>query len=409
MFTPAQAIDRLRALPEGPFVMRQVAQSPGSWVVGGAVRDALLGRAPRELDLVVEGDPAPLIHALGGSVVAHERFGTATVTLDARAAGGGSGPVRVDVARARTETYAEPGALPEVQEATLAQDLCRRDVSVNAIALRPGAEGAIPELRHVPGAVEDLDAGVLRVLHQGSFRDDPTRLWRVARYAARLGFTVHGDTAALAARADPTTVTGVRLGNELRLALRERDPLAALRAAASLNGRLLPAQVDLNPRRLAPALALAPVGARADLMTLAACCGPVDAAELVGWLADLGFSGAELEIVAAGSRASTYMPLHQAVSGSQIARAARGAPLEIVALAGGAQAERWISELRHVRLQVTGSDLLAAGVPEGPSVGRLLAQLLDLRLDGTLEAGREPELTAARALAQTAHAGGTDG
>ncbi|MCW2999608.1 MAG: tRNA nucleotidyltransferase [Solirubrobacterales bacterium] len=394
MLTPAQAMDQLLALPEGPFVLERVRQTPGAWIVGGAVRDVLLGRAPRELDVVVEADPAPLIAALGGSAVSHARFGTATVTLDVP---GAPGPVTVDIARARTEAYAEPGALPDVQEATVLADLQRRDVSVNAIALRPGAEGAAPELLHVPGALDDLDRGVLRVLHDRSFRDDPTRVWRVARYAARLGFAVDEHTAALAAQADPGTVTGVRLGNELRLALRERDPLAALSATAALNGRLLPKGIDLAPRRLAAALALLPAGGRADLVTLAACCGPVDAATLVGWLADLGFSAAELDIVAAGSRASTYMPLHQARSGSAIARAARGVPLEVVALAGGAQAERWIRELQHVRLQITGQDLLAAGVPEGPIVGRVLQRVLDQRLDGTLAAGREAELAAARA------------
>ncbi|MCW3016149.1 MAG: tRNA nucleotidyltransferase [Solirubrobacterales bacterium] len=394
MLTPTQAMDELLALPEGPFVLEQVAQTPGAWVVGGAVRDVLLGRAPRELDLVVQADPAPLIAALGGSVVSHARFGTATVTLDMA---GARGPVTVDIARARTETYRAPGALPDVHEATVLEDLERRDVSVNAIALRPGVQGAAPELLQVPGALEDLDRGLLRVLHDRSFGDDPTRLWRVARYAVRLGFAVDAHTAALAARADPRTVTGVRLGNELRLALRERDPLAVLRTAQALNGLLLPEGIDLDPRRLPDALALLPAGGRDDLVTLAACCGPVDAATLVAWLADLGFSAAELDIVAAGSRASTYMPLHRARSGSDIARAVRGVPLEVVALAGGAQAERWIRELQDVRLQITGEDLLAAGVPEGPAVGRVLQRVLDQRLDGTLEGGRDAELAAARA------------
>ncbi len=133
-------------------------------------------------------------------------------------------------------------------------------------------------------------------------------------------------------------------------------------------------------------------------MTLAACCAAVDAATLVDWLTVQGFSAAELSIVAAGSRASTYMPLHAAQTDSQIARAARGAPPEVVALAGGPQAERWLDELRHVRLQITGEDLKAAGVPEGPAVGRALAHVLDARLDGTLAPGREAELAAALAM-----------
>src|SRR4051794_32180235 len=152
---------------------------PRVHVVGGAVRDALLGTRPRELDVVVEGEAPPVARRaaerLGGEVVVHDRFGTATV----RAPG-----ATFDVVSARTETYPAPGALPEVQlGATIAQDLARRDFTVNAIAL--GLDGTLTAF---PGAVEDVRAGRLRVLHDASFEDDPTRLLRMARYAARLGF-----------------------------------------------------------------------------------------------------------------------------------------------------------------------------------------------------------------------------
>ncbi|WP_354702055.1 A-adding tRNA nucleotidyltransferase [Paraconexibacter sp. AEG42_29] len=400
MLTPTAAIDVLRRLPSGTEVLDVVARTPGAWVVGGAVRDALLGREPRELDLMIDGDPAQLIAGLGGSVVAHERFGTATVTLPGRGPDGD--PVTVDVARARRERYAVPGALPDVEPAPAAEDLRRRDVTVNAIALRPAvAGGDAPELLAVDGALDDLRAGVLRVLHDRSFADDPTRLWRIARYAARLGFTVDPHTAQLAARADPRSVSGGRLGNELRLALREPDPLAALRGAAALSDGLLVAGLDLEPAQLESTLALldgiADVPVRRDLVTLAACCRGTDAGALVDWLSALGLGPGELDIVAAGSRASTYSPLRRAQTPSQIARAASGAPLEVVALAGGDQARRWLEELRHVRLQITGADLLAAGVPQGPELGRRLQAALDARLDGLIDAGRDAELAVALA------------
>lgn len=395
MLNPSAAIDRLRTLPACGRVLDVVAGTPGVWVVGGAVRDALLDRDAREFDLVVDGDPAPLLNALGGDVRAHERFGTAVVTLADTAPDGT--PVIVDVARARREHYPAPGALPEVQPADLEADLLRRDVTVNAIALRPAVDGTEPELLQAPGALEDLTAGVLRVLHDRSFQDDPTRLWRVARYAVRLGFTVEPHTAALAARADPRTVTGTRLGNELRLALREPDPLAVLRAASELNGGLLVPGLDLDPPRLPATLALLPEGSRADLVTLAACCRTADAGALVTWLNDLSFSSSDLDIVAAGSRASTHMPLVTARTPSEIARAARGVPLEVVALAGGDGARRWIEELRHVRLQITGEDLIAAGVAPGPELGRRLQAALDQRLDGGLAPGPDAELAAALA------------
>jgi tRNA nucleotidyltransferase (CCA-adding enzyme) len=380
--TPQEALDAIAARPDGAVVVPVLRAHAGAWLVGGVVRDALLGRKPRELDVVVEGDPAPLIAALGGTVENdHERFGTATVRLEDGAP--------VDVVRARAEDYPAPGALPEVRPGTIEEDLARRDVTVNAIALGP--EGG---LRSVPGALDDLQRGVLRVLHDASFSDDPTRLWRLARYAARLRFDVDEHTRALAAQADPGTVSGHRLGDELRLALREPEPLAALAHAHELNARLLPPGFDPAPRKLQEALELLPPDGRADLVTLAACCGAVDAATLVRWLDDLEFPAGDRDTVAAGSRASTYAPLHAARADSEIARAARGVPLEVVALAGGDNARRWIADLRHVRLEIDGHDLLAAGVPEGPEVGRRLQQALDAKLDGGVS-GRDAELAAA--------------
>ena len=93
-------------------------------------------------------------------------------------------------------------------------------------------------------------------------------------------------------------------------------------------------------------------------------------------------------------RYTMLAPLHAARTNAQIARAARGAPVEAVALAGGENARRWLDELRHVRLQITGDDLLAAGIPEGPEIGARLQRALDRKLDGEVS-GREPELAAA--------------
>lgn len=386
MRSAGEALAALGALPLGARVLPIVEQAGNAWLVGGAVRDALLGREPRELDVVVEGPLEPLLRALGGEAREHDRFGTASVVLPEG---------RVDVVRARAESYTAPGALPEVRPATLAEDLARRDVTVNAIAMRVADAG----LEHVGGALADLADGLLRVLHDRSFEDDPTRIWRVARYAARLGFDVEPGTRALAAAADPATVSGPRLGAELRLALAEPDPPAALAAAHALNARLLPEGVDPAARGADEALGLLPDGARADLVVLARACAGVDAATLVAWLDQLGFASAERDIAAAGSRAMTAGPLHAAAKPSEIARAARGAPIEVVALAGGENARRWIEELRHVTLEIDGDDLLAAGVPQGPVLGAALSGALDLKLDGAIAAGKAAELDAALRIA----------
>ena len=268
----------------------------GVHLVGGAVRDLLLGRPPSELDVVVEGDITPLAGRLGAGedAVAHERFATATVRV---------GGCRWDLASARAETYARPGALPDVRAATLAEDLRRRDVTINALALDL-ADGT---LRSAPHAEEDLQARRLRVLHDASFTDDPTRLWRVARYAARLGFAIEQRTAELAAEAVAggalETVSGPRIGNELRLALAEPDPVAALDAAVAIG-----AAPWLAPDRALTERAiglLAPGEGRRDLLVLAAALpAPADDA----LLARLEFTAAERAIVRASVAAPALKP-----------------------------------------------------------------------------------------------------
>ena len=186
------------------------------------------------------------------------------------------------------------------------------------------------------------------------------------------------------------------MGNELRLVLAEPYPPAVFELARSLNPRLLPEGFEPRSARLREALALLPPDARRDLVYLGAAVGSVPVAELLGWLHEMEFTSAERDVVAAGSRPSTWRPLHEARTPAEIARAARGVPVEIVALAGGDNARRWIEELRHVTLEIDGRDLLAAGVPEGPEIGRRLQLALDRKLDGTLDGGgRDAELAAA--------------
>lgn len=401
------ALRSLATLPGGQELISVAGEHPGRVaLVGGAVRDLLGGRFPGELDAVVDGEPEPVARALarrlGAEVIRHQRFDTATVT--------GAG-VRVDLARARTECYRTPGALPVVGPASLEHDLMRRDFTVNAIALKLEGEHA-GELVAPEHALDDLRARRLRVFHGASFRDDPTRLLRLARYETRLGFTPEDHTAGLAEEAVGAraldTVSGGRLGAELRLALREPDPVAVLSAMhrlgvlAALHPRLL-----LDAGRVRAALALLPADGRADLLVLCALSlalslsRPDPAAELRRWLDRLEFAAADRERVLAAAQATPRLRegLAQAGSPSQLRAVVDSAPLEAVALAGalGApeQARLWLSQLRHVRLTVRGDDLLAAGIPPGPEIGRRLTATLDLRLDGALAHGREAELAAA--------------
>jgi tRNA nucleotidyltransferase (CCA-adding enzyme) len=327
---------------------------------------------------------------LRGHALFHDRFGTATV----RAPG-----TVFDVVSARSETYERPGALPHVRiGATLEEDLARRDFGVNAIAMRL-ADGS---LREAPGAREDLEARRLRVLHDGSFLDDPTRLLRLARYAARLHFTPDERTAALAAEAvrdgAVATVTGSRLGAELRLLLREPQP-AALTALNrhGVGAAAVHPGFHADPARIEAAIAHAPPDARAELVALAACL--TDATDLAPALDRLELTAPEREtVVAAAARGPRLAEsLAAPLDDVELWRLLHRERPETVALAGGlgatGAARRWLENVRHRRLAISGHDLLAAGL-SGPAVGAALAAATEAMLGGRAD-GRDEQLAAA--------------
>ncbi|MGB8875681.1 MAG: hypothetical protein WCD11_05170, partial [Solirubrobacteraceae bacterium] len=275
-----ELLDLVRALPAAGPLLASLDDRPGVYLVGGAVRDLLLGGVPFDLDLVVEEDAAALAAALGGRLTVHDRFGTSTVRL---------GGYAYDIGRARRETYAHPGALPEVAPAPLDEDLLRRDFTVNSIAIALGGDRA-GELQTAPGALEDLKAYRLRILHDRSFIDDPTRLFRLVRYASRLGFEIEPRTRALAGEAIDggalRTVSGPRVGAELRLLARERDPISALLGLRDLGlDRAVHPGFGLADECLARrALELLPADGRPDRLVLGVASLGVPVAELPGLL-----------------------------------------------------------------------------------------------------------------------------
>jgi tRNA nucleotidyltransferase (CCA-adding enzyme) len=385
---------RLASLPGGGELIELSRGAPGEMaLVGGAVRDLLLEREPRELDVVVDDADelaAKLAQTLAGELTSHERFGTASVTWPKG---------RIDVATRRAESYSAPGALPEVRPGTREQDLERRDFTVNALELLlPGGE-----LIGVASALEDLAEEQLRVLHARSFLDDPTRLLRLARYQARLRFRVEPRTLELARQAIADgaleTVSGARIGAELRLALGERDPTRCLRSLDELGALAALGLASPFPRELArEALALLPEDGSPAELTMA-LLEPAPAL-----LDGFEFAAAERDRIGATTRLAPELSerLVGASRPSELREALAQVPVEAVALAGALAAQqgreaaqRWIGELRHVRLSITGEDLLAAGLAQGPEIGRRLEETLARKLDGELADGKDAELAAA--------------
>ena len=412
-------IERVLELPGGPQLLELAMTRDDVDLVGGAVRDLLLGRTPLELDVVVAEEPHLFARELAASsrlagsaevaaaprLTRHERFGTALVEWEA---------ARVDIAARRAESYPSPGALPEVRSGTVEEDLERRDFTVNAISLALGGRRR-GQLRAVEHAFADLDAGRLRVLHERSFLDDPTRLLRLWRYAARLHFHPEERTAALAREALSAralaTVSGSRIGTELRLALGEADALAALLALeqGGVLGAIHPGlRMAVPERSVRAALRLLPPDGDRAVLLLAALLlstGDGQAREL---LDELDFTAATRERVSDTVRLAPELParLQAAACPSELAAAARGAPAEALALAGALSEEqglhsaaeaasRWFSELRNVRLKITGDDLLDAGLAAGPDIGRRLQAVLEMRLDGTVGDSADAQLEAA--------------
>ncbi len=373
-----------------------------AFLVGGQVRDLWRGAVltPRDLDVVVEGDgPAVarrLARELGGALREHDRFLTASLTT---AAGD-----RIDVATARAERYETRGGLPRVLPASIHEDLRRRDFSVNAMAIELGS--GTWELLDPLGGRADLAARRLRVLHPLSYVEDPTRLFRAARYAARLGLVPEGGTEAarrLALSLVPyPALSGQRIANELLLVLDEARPAAALLALGDSGTlRLLDPRVRFTAttRRRCRALPGALAWARAHGLTAAplellalALLGDQPPAVPAAALARLAFTGEPLARLMRALAEHDALAARLTAGGAPSARAAalRGrAPLELawLALRGGTrtrEALAWYLGLERRRGALSGDEVVALGVPAGPAVARVLAELRDGRLDGRI-------------------------
>ena len=393
-------------------------------LVGGVVRDLLFGLplpTDAELDVMVEGNgPAfagRLAQELHGSLREHAAFLTARVDWIAP-----DGIARhMDVATARTERYSSAGALPLVSPASLEQDLARRDFTINAMAIRldPPYTGQLID----PFAGQrDLADRQLRVLHDRSFEDDPTRMFRAARFAARYGLTLDAQSFAQLTRALPmlARVSGTRIRHELVLVAAECDPAAslALLDAWGILAAIHPVlTADAARLRLVRQLLSAQTLSwqpNANPYLLMACALLYDCSP--GVLADvgrrLGLSAPELKGLYKTSTALIACTAELAAQRTAptprlSALYALLAPLPpeglcLLAAMGDTQSRQLMEKAleRGHSVPLSGSDLLALGVPSGIACGRILQHLRTDWMDG-LAHSREELAGLARQYART--------
>ncbi|HEX7619954.1 MAG TPA: hypothetical protein VF359_02005 [Anaerolineales bacterium] len=378
------------------------------YIVGGFVRDVLLGYPGLDFDLVVEGDAIGLARAVaakqGGKVTVHTRFKTAQWFPPPT----NGFPKFLDITSARSEVYKHPAALPTVSPGTLTEDLRRRDFTINTLALRLDGEH-YGELREETGGLEDLHAGVVRVMDSSSFVDDPTRLFRMIRYEQRYGFEIASETLALVPAALPLIdhLSAERVRHELDLILEEENAALILNRLEKFG--ILTA--------VHPAMGWNHVSQTRFVNGLAAAqaLGHPPSRRMLGWslwlmaVPRLGLESIEKRLhfesglrdmlqAASALFADVNFLAHK--KNSRCVAALDDIPLaavQAVFLALPAGPERlalqsYLETWRHVKPKTTGHDLKNRGLPPGPEYKIIMRRLREAWLDEEVKTIEEEKI-----------------
>lgn len=371
----------------------QIAREEGVslYLVGGTVRDLLLGRPTEDLDLVVEGDAETLASIiakrLSGQVISRSQFSTAKIKVEG---------VSLDMITARNERYLRPGALPQIAHGNMEDDLARRDFSINAMAfsLHLGTRGQLLD----PFSGEaDLRSGLIRVLHDKSFMDDATRIMRAVRYEQRLGFRMDGDTETLLRRDLPMldTISGDRLRREIQLCLKEECSVAIILRADQL-GIMGAIHTSLagSGKVVQSAIGRSGQGSLDEQVCLGILAYPLNQAEGEQFIGRLRMSPRWTTVIRDTIALKNKLPWlsDSKLSPAQLYEALAPSTLAAVqACALAAPNEKacrnltlFLEELRHVKPSLGGRDLIELGVSQGPDIGEMLVRLRSARLEGTV-------------------------
>jgi len=376
--------------------------SMSCYLVGGSVRDLLLGRPINDLDVIVEGDAIDLakklVEVYGGRQTAHFKFRTAFWHVP-------NSEHVVDLITARSETYEKPGALPTVKPSTIEDDLARRDFTINAMALRLDGE-SLGEVLDPLGGGADLERGVIRFLHPSSFIDDPTRIFRAIRYETRYGFSIEPET--LSAINEESLkvlqlLSGERLRNELDLILDEDEAVRMLLRVASLRvlDAIHPKMPEFN-QDYADFLEMdINLDVQADRRAMGFILWFMDLSEEDIFLLvnRLDFSNEMSLNVWAGAQLKRSLPHLIGARPSEWTYALEKLPLLAIYAVYLISRENallsYISIWRHVKPRTNGNDLKAMGLLPGPRFSEILLRLRSAWLDGEVSnESQEKELLA---------------
>lgn len=371
------------------------------YLVGGVVRDLLLERFNTDLDMVVDGDAIKLAEEIAlklqAKIITHSRFGTATIKWDKRSA---------DFVTARAETYTHPGALPKIKHGTIKDDLARRDFTINAMAVALNTDN-YGELIDPLGGRADLEKEEIRVLHEKSFQDDATRIWRAIRYEQRLDFHIEPMTLLLIERDLNMlkTVSGDRIRHEVELVLKEEEPEKALVRADELG-----VLAKLSPHLKAdPWLESTFMEARetckgdfpSSQLYMALLCYrliPSDAEKIISYL-HLPKATAQAIRDTLKIKEKIKELSYDGQSPSVVYELLHGycpAAYQAVLIAADSETaaehiELYLNVLKYVRPTLSGDDLKKMGIPRGPRIKEGLKRLQDARLDGKIASKQDEE------------------